>query len=420
MNITYRLLPHQKRFLQSKKKYTVLSCGRSAGKSYIASLLAAMELIRGKRILVWAQSYKALTENLMHEIVARLYEMGVKFNYNQGAQKITFGKKGVIYGLSYENIETCRGFTEIEIAVCDEVALAPANFFGTMTFCMRGEGIHPRIYAMTTPRMDSWWNVFVKNAGDDVEVIHATMMDNKFLEQDTYDLIKATCIDENMLRQEMYGELVEGDGAGIMFSPDLLRRAAMAPVTNSKAFQIGVDCSGLGTDRNCIVVRRQNKIERIVQKVVASSSEMCSIIHGLVLEFGRDNISCVYIDEAYNNGLDERLRGEDIPCCLVPFGGAADDKVYLNKRAEMYFTLRNQIDEFGMVGITDELASELRATKYILNNSNRLQLIPKADIKTNIGKSPDIADALALTCAGPIIAKGIIRERNFRQSRFMQ
>lgn len=418
MKITYKLLPHQKRFLQSQKKYTVLSCGRAAGKSYIASLLAAMKLVEGKRILVWAQSYKALTENLMHEIVNRLNEMHLKFSYNQGSQKITF-EKGVIYGLSYENIETCRGFTDIEIAVCDEIALAPANFFGTMAFCMRGQNIHPRIYAMTTPRMDSWWNVFLKNAGDDVEVIHATMMDNKFLTQDTYDLVKATCVDELLLRQEMYGELVEGDSAGMMFNIEMLKKCANAPEDPDKSYQIGVDCSGLGNDNNVIVLRRRNKIERVIKRKVASGAEMCSIITGLVLEFGREYLSCVYIDEAYNNGLDERLRAADIPCELVPFGGSPDDHVYLNKRAEMYFEARRQMEQFGMIGITEDLATELRATKYMLNNSNRLQLMPKADIKVNIGHSPDTGDAFALTFAGPIIARQVIAERNRRQSRFM-
>lgn len=418
MKITYKLLPHQKRFLQSQKKYTVLSCGRAAGKSYIASLLAAMKLVEGKRILVWAQSYKALTENLMHEIVNRLNEMHLKFSYNQGSQKITF-EKGVIYGLSYENIETCRGFTDIEIAVCDEIALAPANFFGTMAFCMRGQNIHPRIYAMTTPRMDSWWNVFLKNAGDDVEVIHATMMDNKFLTQDTYDLVKATCVDELLLRQEMYGELVEGDSAGMMFNIEMLKKCANAPEDPDKSYQIGVDCSGLGNDNNVIVLRRRNKIERVIKRKVASGAEMCSIITGLVLEFGREYLSCVYIDEAYNNGLDERLRAADIPCELVPFGGSPDDHVYLNKRAEMYFEARRQMEQFGMIGITEDLATELRATKYMLNNSNRLQLMPKADIKVNIGHSPDTGDAFALTFAGPIIARRVIAERNRRQSRFM-
>ena len=419
MKITYKLLPHQKRFLQSQKKYTVLSCGRAAGKSYIASLLAAMKLVEGKRILVWAQSYKALTENLMHEIVNRLNEMHLKFSYNQGSQKITF-EKGIIYGLSYENIETCRGFTDIEIAVCDEIALAPANFFGTMAFCMRGQNIHPRIYAMTTPRMDSWWNVFLKNAGDDVEVIHATMMDNKFLTQDTYDLVKATCVDELLLRQEMYGELVEGDGAGVMFNIDFLRKAGNAIEDMDKTYQIGVDCSGLGNDNNVIVLRRKNKIERIIKKRIATSSELCSIIHGLTMEFGPEYLSCVYIDEAYNNGLDERLKDADIPCELVPFGGSPDDRVYMNKRAEMYFAARKAIEEFGMIGITDDLATELRSTKYLLNNSNRLQIMPKAEIKVNIGHSPDTGDAFALTFAGPMLARKVIDDRTRNNCRFME
>lgn len=105
--VTYKLLPHQKKFLVSDKPTVVLNCGRSSGKSYIASLIAALKVEQGNKILVWAQTYKALSENLMTEIVNRLNEIGAKYNYNTSKQKITCGK-GTIYGLSYENIETCR------------------------------------------------------------------------------------------------------------------------------------------------------------------------------------------------------------------------------------------------------------------------------------------------------------------------
>ena len=93
----------------------------------------------------------------------------------------------------------------------------------------------------------------------------------------------------------------------------------------------------------------------------------------------------------------------DLPVTLVPFGGAPENKVYFNKRAELFFNLKKGLQEHGMRGMTEEIRRELQATKYKLSNSNKLQLIPKETIKLNLGRSPDYADALALTFNQPII-----------------
>lgn len=418
----YKLVAHQKRFLLSDKPTVVLNCGRSSGKSFIASLIAALRVKEGNKLLVWAQDYKALSENLLSEIVKRLDEMKVKYNYNQNAHKITCGK-GIIYGLSYENIEACRGFTEIGIAICDEIALAPANFFGTMAFCMRGKGISPKIYCMTTPRVGTWWNDFVRKADPDkIEIIRGNMMsllDKDIITQGTLDLVKATCLDENMLRQELYGELVEDNSTGVLFTTRLLSAAPKFLQRNNEGYAIGIDCSGLGKDSNVIVVRNQNEILDIVEKKIASNSELCATVRGLIMTHGKANLSHVAIDEAYGLDLHERLSEANVNAVLVPFGGKAKNSAYANQRAEMYINMKKGIEEYGLKGITDELSRELHATKYILNNSNKIQLIPKEEIKLNIGRSPDIADALALTYTQDIIPLGLIEADRELQNRYM-
>lgn len=424
MEVEYKLVEHQKKFFLSNKPTVVLNCGRSSGKSYIASLIAALRLKEGKRIFVWAQDFAALSENLFVEIMKRLDEMGIKYKHNANSHKITCGKTGVIYGLSYENVEKCRGFTEIEIAICDEIAMAPADFLSIMTFCMRGKNIKPKIYAMTTPRMNSWWNQYIKKADPNkIEIIHATMktlLEKEIITQETVDLIKSTCIDDKMYRQEMLGEMVDDSDAGTIFSMNLLTTASQKCFNDVDGYCIGIDCSGLGKDSNVIIVRNQSKILEIIERTTISENEMAHLVKSIVDTRGADKLSHICIDEAFGLGLNERLRELDLYPTLVPFAGAPTNKAFANNRAEMYMNLKKGIETNGLGGINEELFRELQATKYILNNSNKIQLIPKEEIKLNIGRSPDLADALALTYYKPIIPEETWTARVQRQRRFCQ
>lgn len=134
---------------------------------------------------------------------------------------------------------------------------------------------------------------------------------------------------------------------------------------------------------------------------------------------GKGNLSHIAIDEAYGLDLHERLSEAGVNSVIVPFGGKPNNSAYANKRSEMYINLKKGIEEYGLKGITDELHRELQATKYILNNNGKIQIIPKDEIKLNIGRSPDIADALALTYTQDIIPQGILEAEREYQNRCM-
>ena len=411
MNIRFKLFHHQKRIIASTEAILYARMGRGSGKSFTASILAVLAMLRGEKVICLGQTASAVAEVLAPEILDKLNKIiPGQYSYNKSSHKFQY-RNGIIYLQSYESIESIRGYTMISLAILDEAALAPPDVFTILAFCMRGEGIHPRIRMLSTPRSDNWLTRYI--ADNHIPVIHATTRDNKLISDEQIEIMKRTCVDENAWRREFFGEEVDDDNGGSIFTSDLfdinIGYQIGGPVLG---YCIGIDCSGLGTDSNIILVRSENEILEIIDKKVATAAELASIVRGIVFTRGRGLLSHICIDEAYGLDLANRLEEMDLPVTLVPFGGTPENKAYANKRAELYFNLKKGIQEHGLKGITEEIRRELQATKYKLNNSNRLQLIPKDEIKLNLGRSPDYADALALSFNEPIIPREAIESMN--------
>ena len=130
-----------------------------------------LSLLKQQRIIVFAQTSQALRENLMTEIRRRLDEViPGQYKYSETVQKITY-KKGVIYGMSYENEDRCRGSTEVSTVILDEIALASPTLLSVLTFCMRGTNITPHIYMMSTPKAGGWFNGYIKQNANKIDII---------------------------------------------------------------------------------------------------------------------------------------------------------------------------------------------------------------------------------------------------------
>ena len=88
----------------------------------------------------------------------------------------------------------------------------------------------------------------------------------------------------------------------------------------------------------------------------------------------------------------------------VSFAGKAHEHGrFKNKRAEMYFDACDWIRSGGALPESEGLVEELSATTYTFaKGSSQLILEDKAQIKARLGRSTDLADALALTFAYPV------------------
>ncbi len=87
----------------------------------------------------------------------------------------------------------------------------------------------------------------------------------------------------------------------------------------------------------------------------------------------------------------------------INFGSAAlEPTKYQNRRAEMYWKMREWVLDGGCLPDDPLLHAELAAPKYWFDNKERRCLEPKEDIKARLGRSPDRADAFVLTFAAPV------------------
>ena len=181
-----------------------------------------------------------------------------------------------------------------------------------------------------------------------------------------------------------------------------IEKARHARLTTESELPViaGVDPARKGGDRTVIVLRRGREVFEIIKYNTMEQMELAGILSNLINSRG---IQRLFMDSAHGYGTRDRLvergYGHIVEC--IEFGsGAQKDKVYANKRAEMYGDMRDWFMQQGDVSIPDdeELIAELSATPDMKpNSSGRMIMIPKEEIKKNLGKSPDIADALALT-----------------------
>ena len=127
------------------------------------------------------------------------------------------------------------------------------------------------------------------------------------------------------------------------------------------------------------------------------------------LEGPRDKIDMLFCDVGgLGAGVVDRVQQMGYSnISEVSFQGrAAEDKRYENIRAEMYFKLKDWLEKGGALPPIDGLREELHKVQYKFSKHGRLMLTPKEEIKDKLGRSPDTADALALTFARPVGLKG--------------
>ena len=84
----------------------------------------------------------------------------------------------------------------------------------------------------------------------------------------------------------------------------------------------------------------------------------------------------------------------------------SDDKTYVNKRAESYFRLSQAFKRGLSVPDNPQLMEELLAISYEFGENGKVKIISKDKIKEELGRSPDLADALALTYFTDVMSSG--------------
>jgi len=188
---------------------------------------------------------------------------------------------------------------------------------------------------------------------------------------------------------------------------NVARARASKGVPMTGPLVVGVDPARMGADRTAIVWRRG----RVVYKVKTYEKRTTTQITGLIANLiEADKPAKVFIDiVGLGVGIYDQLVEANYGAVVVGVGGAeaaTEPDRYRNKRAECWARMR---DWFAAPPVqipdVDEIAADLICPGYSYDAHNRLLIESKESIaKDPDRRSPDIADAIALTFAEPVRA----------------
>lgn len=169
---------------------------------------------------------------------------------------------------------------------------------------------------------------------------------------------------------------------------------------NFAARILGVDVARQGEDSSMIAPRQGKVAFKMRQLRIPDTMLVANAVAQAMAKFKPD---ATFVDATggYGVGVIDALRQTNNNCIEVYFSGKATDPRYFNKRSEMWFEMAKWIKDGGALPNDPELHEELIAATYTFQG-DKFRLCDKDDIKDQIGRSPDKADALALTFAFPV------------------
>jgi len=167
---------------------------------------------------------------------------------------------------------------------------------------------------------------------------------------------------------------------------------------NGFALVLGVDVARFGLDATVFCLRQGLRVIefQVFRNVdhMTTAGRICNLIDSR-------RIDATFIDAGMGSGVIDRCRQLRYDVTEVPFSGSPRLRRFANRRAEMYWEASEWVRERGSLPHNLELVDELAAISYAIKR-DKIQCIDKDEIKALLGRSPDHADAFALTFASPV------------------
>ena len=269
------------------------------------------------------------------------------------------------------------------------------------------------LYESCTKASDSWSIITITADPDDpkrtprVSVEHAE------------EMIRTYGRDNPWVMATILG-LFPPTGFNALLGPDdidaAVKRSYRQEDISSAPTVLGCDVARQGDDASAIAMRRGRVAAPIRTLRIPDTMVLAD---QFIREANEKSADAVFVDETggYGAGVVDAMRMRGYPCIGIQFGARASDYRYFNKRSEMYFLLAEWVKSGGQLPDDRELKEELCATTFVYQG-DKFRIVEKALIKDQIGRSPDKADALALTFAGPVIKRSHVESMIQHQPQF--
>jgi hypothetical protein len=222
------------------------------------------------------------------------------------------------------------------------------------------------------------------------------------------DQISAWGYDSDFVKVNILGEF-PSQQANKLIGPDLLIEASSKQPDPSFRYEpliFGIDVARYG-DASSVLMKRQGNMTwrpRVWREV-----DHMTLADQIAYEYEELRPDAIFVDKGpIGVGLIDRLNQLGVPCLPIDFGGSPMDEKFFDRRSEMYWKMSLWFKSGGTIPDDASLRNEVAAPTYMWKPTakvTKLKLESKEEMRKRGIKSPDIADALALTFAAPVVGR---------------
>lgn len=396
--------------LTSHKRIKLYYGGRGGGKSYA---FADSLLIKGRMqkllIACLREVQDSIKDSVYRLLCNRIRHYQLR-DYRIKETKIInlcTGTEFIFKGLREQDAQKIKSLEGVDIVWIEEGQSISKKSWDILSPTIRKEGSEIWISMNRETVNDALWQILAEHPDDRTYVCKVNYYDNPFCPEEL-KLQALKCQQDNPADYaHIWLGQPQDEGNRQLISSLLVRNAFNAEIAfASSPLVIGLDIARFGDDKT-VFCFRQGRVcthfKILSKQDLVSIADYCQTIiqeyHPLRVFLDSGGVGAGVYDILASRGFKRIVRAVNFGSCAIQ-----DDR-YANRRAEMWDNLRQWLsDDLGAkLPVDDDLMSELCSAQKSYDSKGRLLLESKDLQKKRLGRSPDKADALALTFAEPVI-----------------
>ncbi len=416
IDLGYRPRAWQKQCHLNRQRFTVLALHRRAGKTELALaelidkalrfdqelglFFYVAPLLKQAKAIAWLRLKQKVAPLLMRGLVEiNESELWVRFTNNQAVIRV--------YGA--DSPDRMRG-VRLDGVVLDETAQMKPEVWDDIIQPALSDRLGWALF-IGTPKGINLFSKLFFDARDkpDWHAALYTVHDTESLPPSEVARLESELPEMSWRREYLCDFSAAGDEQLISLSDveEATRRHVRREQYDFAPVILGVDPARFGDDRSVIAVRQGLYCRGFKVYTKIDNMALAAYVSQAMADYQADAVFC---DAGNGAGVIDKLRQMGHEVVEVHFGGRASKPRYLNKRAEIWFEMREWLLTGGVIPKDTALKQDLAAPTYSFDNQDRVVLESKDELKSRGLPSPDLGDALALTFSYPVV-----KERDLRR-----
>ena len=396
-----------KPLLNSQYRNKLYYGGRAGGKSFA---FADCLLLLGRSDKLFVACVREVQNSIKDSVYKLLkdraehYEFDDYRFYEDRIENVITGTRFVFKGLKDQNKQNIKSLEGVDICWIEEGQSISKDSWDVLNPTIRKKGSQIWVSMNREEENDPIWVAVASNPDEKTYVCKVNYYDNPYCPDDMKYLAER-CKEQDY---DDYLHIWEGEpiqqGNTKLIGAKAVKAAFEPKMDGSTSpLVIGLDIARFGDDATVFCFRKGRWCFKFEEYTKKDTVEIANIATNLIRELKPARLFLddggvgggVY-DMLKDRGFGEIVRG-------VNFGARAiDDERYANRRAEMWDAVREWLTGNVQLPKDDKLLDDLCSVNKKYDQKGRLQLESKDDVKKRLGRSPDKADALALTFAEPV------------------